>query len=127
MTDKGTILLIDDDPRNTFALAAVLQARGFTSLTAECIEQAFRILDSTKQVTCILLDMMMPVMDGYEALHVLKTSERFRMIPVIAVTAQAMKGDKEKCLAAGADDYIANPIDIDLLLAAMHRQTSATE
>jgi two-component system cell cycle response regulator DivK len=116
MSDRIKLLLVDDDSRNTFALAAILKVRGYACLTADSMDDAFAHLHDQDDIRLILLDMMMPVMDGYEAIQVLKKDERFRHIPVIAVTAQAMKGDREKCLAAGADDYVAKPIDVDLLL-----------
>ena len=116
MSDRIKMLLVDDDSRNTFALAAILKVRGYVCLTADSMDDAFVQLRNQDDIRLILLDMMMPVMDGYEAIQVLKKDERFRNIPVIAVTAQAMKGDREKCLAAGADDYVPKPIDVDLLL-----------
>jgi two-component system cell cycle response regulator DivK len=116
MSDRVKMLLVDDDSRNTFALAAILKVRGYVCVAADSMDEAFTHLHQQDNIRLILLDMMMPVMDGYEAIHVLKSDERFRHIPVIAVTAQAMKGDREKCLAAGADDYVAKPIDVDLLL-----------
>ena len=115
MSDRIKMLWVDDDSRNTFALAAILKVRGYACLTADSMDDAFAHLHDQDDIRLILLDIMMPVMDGYEAIQVLKSDERFRHIPVIAVTAQAMKGDREKCLAAGADDYVAKPIDVDLL------------
>lgn len=111
-----TILIIDDDSRNIFALSAVLRAKRFQIVSASDMVEAFSILNAKNTIAIILIDMMMPGMDGYEATRTLKDDERFRHIPIIAVTAQAMKGDKERCLAAGADDYISKPVDTDLLL-----------
>lgn len=108
-------MLVDDDQRNIFALSAVLKTRGYAVLSAANIRDAYTILEGTGQISIILMDMMMPDMDGYEAIPVIKNDARFASIPVIAVTAQAMPGDKEKSLAAGADGYVAKPVDIDLL------------
>jgi len=116
MNREKSILIIDDDSRNIFALSAVLKARGFTVLSSSNMIGGFSVLDTNSSIGIILMDMMMPGMDGYEATTVLKNEARLRHIPVIAVTAQAMTGDKEKALAAGADDYISKPVDIDLLL-----------
>jgi CheY-like chemotaxis protein len=85
------------------------------------MRQAFEVLDSTPGIGLILLDMMMPEMDGYEALTVLKQDARYKDLPVIAVTAQAMTGDRQKCLSAGADDYLSKPVDVDLLLEMLQK------
>jgi CheY-like chemotaxis protein len=114
MVKDATVLLIDDDPRNIFALSAILKTRGYQVLSASNMKEAFAILEST-EIHMILMDMMMPDMDGYEAIPLLKADPRFISIPVIAVTAQAMPGDKEKTMSAGADGYVAKPVDIDLL------------
>lgn len=119
---EKTVLIIDDDSRNIFALSAILKAKGFTALSATNMVEAFALLESKPAIGAILMDMMMPGMDGYEATSFLKSDNRFSHLPVLAVTAQAMPGDREKCLAAGADDYIPKPIDIDRLvdLLKMH-------
>lgn len=111
-----TILIIDDDSRNTFALSAVLRSKGYQTISAPGMKEAFSLLNENSKVGIILLDMMMPDMDGYEALPKLKGEERWAAIPVVAVTAQAMSGDRERCLAAGADAYLSKPVDVDLLL-----------
>ena len=114
---KKKILIIDDDARNIFALSAVLRARGFNCISASGMKEAFVILmREPDSVGAILLDMMMPEMDGYEALPILKENDLYAHIPVIAVTAQAMLGDREKCLNAGADGYVSKPVNIDELL-----------
>jgi two-component system cell cycle response regulator DivK len=107
------ILIIDDDARNTFALSAVLRARGYSCITAGSAQQGIAFLKGAGDISMVLIDMMMPEMDGYEAIPLIKKQYD---IPVIAVTAQAMTGDREKCLAAGADDYISKPVDVDKLL-----------
>ncbi|TDH29354.1 response regulator [Segetibacter sp. 3557_3] len=111
-----TILIIDDDSRNIFALSAVLRAKGFHCLTATGITEAFSCLNSGDPIAVILMDMMMPEMDGYEAIPKIRSFEQWKNIPIIAVTAQAMSGDKEKCLLAGADGYVSKPVDINLLM-----------
>jgi CheY-like chemotaxis protein len=122
-TTGKTILLVDDDARNIFALSAMLKARGFGVKSATSVKEALAILEQDEPIDTILLDMMMPEMDGYEAIPLLKNDERYRHIPLIAVTAQAMAGDREKCLAAGADAYQSKPIDIDALLQLLNSPT----
>ena len=111
-----SLLIIDDDPRNIFALSAVLRARNYTCITAPGFTEALELLEKDATVQAILLDMMMPGIDGYEALTILKQHEQYKYIPVVAITAQAMAGDREKCLSAGADEYISKPVDIDALV-----------
>lgn len=110
-----TILIIDDDHRNIFALKAVLKAKGYLCMAAESAKEGFAIL-KTENIAVVLMDMMMPEMDGYQAIAEMKKSASMQNIPVLAVTAQAMLGDKERCLQAGADGYISKPIDMDDLL-----------
>src|SRR5690606_1983317 len=110
---KKQILVVDDDPKNIFALCAVLQSRGFNCISAQSAKEGLSHLLNNKMIGIVLMDMMMPEMDGYEAINQIKTERDLRHIPVIAVTAQAMSGDKEKCLSAGASDYLSKPVDID--------------
>ncbi|MBB1282745.1 response regulator [Flavisolibacter sp. BT320] len=117
--DKGSILLIDDDSRNIFALSAVLKSRGYSVVTATSAKEGLAIMEKNKGIKVVLLDMMMPEMDGYEALRLIKADETLRQIPVFAVTAQAMVGDRERCLEAGANEYLSKPIDVDQLLALL--------
>ncbi|HEY2727782.1 MAG TPA: response regulator [Parafilimonas sp.] len=117
-----SILIIDDDVRNTFALSAVLKAKDYSVFTAHNITDAFAILELNEQIGIILLDMMMPGMDGYDAIPLLRSVERYKDIPIVAVTAQAMPGDREKCLEAGADNYIAKPVDAELLFEILNKQ-----
>jgi len=119
MNNQKCILIIDDDPRNIFALTAILKSRGFSVISASQMAEAFTLLEE-QPVGIILIDMMMPDMDGYEAIPLLKKEPKHRSIPVISVTAQAMPGDKEKSLAAGADGYVSKPVDIDLLTTIIH-------
>jgi len=111
-----TLLIIDDDSRNIFALSAVLRSKGYQTVSAPGMKEAFEILEDDAKIGIILLDMMMPDMDGYEALPLLKANEKWAHLPVVAVTAQAMAGDRERCLAAGADAYLPKPVDVDQLL-----------
>ena len=116
MEKENSILLIDDDNRNIFALSAVLRAKGYKIVSAPSAQEGIERMRSDKGIMVVLLDMMMPDMDGYEALHILKNDSELSAIPVFAVTAQAMVGDRERCLEAGADEYISKPVDVDFLL-----------
>jgi two-component system, cell cycle response regulator DivK len=118
-TEKKAILIIDDDARNIFALSLVLRSRGYSVVSASDAKTGIMILKENNLVGIALLDMMMPEMDGYQALHIIRNTEEIKDFPVIAVTAQAMKGDKERCLEAGATDYISKPIDMDELGAKL--------
>jgi len=113
---KTQILVVDDDSKNTFALRAVLQSRGFVCISAQSAQDGLNHLLENKEIGIVLMDMMMPDMDGYEAISKIKAEETLKDLPIIAVTAQAMAGDKEKCLLAGASDYLPKPVDIDLLI-----------
>jgi CheY-like chemotaxis protein len=110
------ILIIDDDSRNIFALSAVLRSRSFTCLSCTSAEEALQLLKGDEPIDVVLIDMMMPQMDGYEAIPLIKALPNRAATPVISVTAQAMVGDREKCLNAGANGYISKPVDIDKLL-----------
>ena len=116
---KKKLLIIDDDSKNIFALKATLKAKGFESISALSAIEGLDLLSREPSIALVLLDMMMPEMDGYETIQVIKKDEHLKNIPVIAVTAQAMTGDKEKCLAAGADNYISKPINVDILLSLL--------
>lgn len=118
---KKRIVVVDDDPRNIFALCATLKAKGFECLSYPGAREALEMLRGTDVVDVVLIDMMMPEMDGYEAIPEIKKIGIRKGMPVIAVTAQAMQGDKEKCLRAGADAYISKPIDLDKLLELIAR------
>lgn len=111
------ILIIDDDPRNIFALKAVLNARGLACTTATTAEEGLELLNSqNSRIGIILMDMMMPDMDGYEAISLIRQREDIAELPIVAVTAQAMVGDREKCLEAGANAYISKPVNVDALM-----------
>jgi len=113
--EKKRILIIDDDARNIFALSLVLKSKGYTTLSAQDAVSGIALLESEPGIGIVLLDMMMPQMDGYQALELLRNGAATQQLPVIAVTAQAMQGDREKCLEAGATGYISKPIDVDKL------------
>lgn len=116
---KKKILIVDDDARNIFALSAVLRARDFDCISCLGAREALDVLNGNEPVNAVLIDMMMPDMDGYEALPLMKSIAHRTAVPVIAVTAQAMTGDKEKCLEAGADGYISKPVDVDKLMTLL--------
>ncbi|HTE25632.1 response regulator [Flavitalea sp.] len=118
-TSEKKILIVDDDTRNIFALSAVLRSKGYNCVSSGTVSDAVEIIKSGTGIGIILMDMMMPDMDGYEAIPRIKNLEEGQKIPIIAVTAQAMVGDKERCLAAGADGYIAKPVDVDLLMTLL--------
>ena len=110
------ILIIDDDPRNVFALKAVLRSKGFATITAQGAIEGIEIVNQDNTVSVVLMDMMMPDIDGYHAIRMIREGSDRADIPIIAVTAQAMPGDKERCLEAGANAYLSKPIDVDLLV-----------
>ena len=113
------VLVVDDDVRNIFALSSVLERRGMSVLTAGTGRQAIELLESTPDVAIVLMDIMMPEMDGYETMQVIRQKTALRRLPIIALTAKAMKGDREKCLEAGASEYLAKPVNTDQLLSAL--------
>jgi len=114
-----TVLLVDDDARNIFALSSVLERRGMTVLTATTGNEAIALVESTGGLALVLMDIMMPEMDGYQTIQVVRANPAFRRLPIIALTAKAMKGDREKCLEAGASDYLAKPVNTEQLLSAL--------
>ncbi|HTB45285.1 MAG TPA: HAMP domain-containing protein [Acetobacteraceae bacterium] len=113
------VLLVDDDARNIFALSSVLERRGMAVLTATTGREAINLLASEPEVAIVLMDIMMPEMDGYQTMEVIRANPAFRRLPIIALTAKAMKGDREKCLEAGASDYLAKPVNTEQLLSAL--------
>jgi len=113
------VLVVDDDVRNIFALSSVLERRGMTVLTAGTGREAIAMLESTPDIAIVLMDIMMPEMDGYETMQVIRENASFRRLPIVALTAKAMKGDREKCLEAGASEYLAKPVNTDQLLSAL--------
>jgi len=115
-----TVLLAEDDMRTVYALTALLTSKGANVLVADTGKEALELLEQAPQVDAVLMDIMMPEMDGYEATRRLRADKRFRSVPVIALTARAMKGERERCLEAGATDYLTKPIDSERLLLTLH-------
>jgi CheY-like chemotaxis protein len=113
------VLVVDDDVRNIFALTSLLERHHMETVVAASGEEAINIVQKTPEVSLVLMDIMMPEMDGYETMRRIRQEPQFRMLPIIALTAKAMKGDREKCLEAGASDYIAKPVNTDQLLSLM--------
>ena len=113
------VLVVDDDVRNIFALSSVLERRGMTVLTAGTGREAIATLETTPDVAIVLMDIMMPEMDGYETMQVIRQNPSLRRLPIVALTAKAMKGDREKCLEAGASEYLAKPVNTEQLLSAL--------
>jgi CheY-like chemotaxis protein len=113
------VLIVDDDIRNIFSLTSVLESHAVEVLHAERGKDGILILEQTPGVDVALIDIMMPDMDGYETMRQIRRRPELANLPLVAVTAKAMKGDRQKCLDAGASDYIAKPVDIELLLALL--------
>jgi CheY-like chemotaxis protein len=124
LVDKK-VLLVDDDIRNIFAMTSILERFKMTVLSAENGRDAIQILVQNRDIDIVLMDIMLPTMDGYETTRAIREIADFRDLPIIAVTAKAMMGDREKCIAAGASDYLAKPIDSEhlrsLLRLWLHR------
>jgi CheY-like chemotaxis protein len=113
------VLIVEDDMRTMFAMARILAGHGVNPLKAEHGERALAILDEQPDIDLVLMDVMMPVMDGYEATRRIRNQERFAKLPIITLTAKAMKEDRQKCLEAGATDYLSKPVDPDRLTSLM--------
>ena len=113
------VLVVDDDARNIFALTTVLENHDMEVLSATNGRQAIELIKSTDDLSVVLMDIMMPEMDGYETMREIRKDPSFRTLPILALTAKAMKGDREKCLEAGASDYIAKPVNTDQLLSLL--------
>ncbi|HXE81720.1 MAG TPA: response regulator, partial [Gemmatimonadales bacterium] len=113
------VLVVDDDARNIFALTTLLENEGMTVISATNGRQAIELIRHTPGLSAVLMDIMMPDMDGYETMRQIRSDHRFRSLPIIALTAKAMKGDRERCLHAGASDYIAKPVDAHQLLSLL--------
>jgi HAMP domain-containing protein/CheY-like chemotaxis protein/signal transduction histidine kinase len=114
-----TALLVDDDARNIFALSSVLERRGMRVRTATTGREAIELIETTPDLAIVLMDIMMPEMDGYQTIEAIREKPLLRRLPIIALTAKAMKGDREKCLEAGASDYLAKPVNTEQLLSAL--------
>jgi CheY-like chemotaxis protein len=114
-----TVLLVDDDSRNIFALSSVLERRGMKVLTATTGREAIDLVEKNESLAIVLMDIMMPEMDGYQTIEKIRENPAYRRLPIVALTAKAMKGDREKCLEAGASDYLAKPVNTEQLLSAL--------
>jgi CheY-like chemotaxis protein len=112
-------LIVDDDVRNIFALTSLLEQHGVRVISAETGREAIALLDEDDEIDAVLMDIMMPEMDGYETMRRIRKNPEHRLLPIVALTAKAMKGDREKCLEAGASDYIAKPVNAEELLALL--------
>jgi CheY-like chemotaxis protein len=115
------VLVVDDDVRNIFAISSILERRGMNVVTANNGQEAIDRVEQEEDVAMVLMDIMMPGMDGYETMRTIRTRPEQRSLPIIALTAQAMKGDREKCIEAGASDYIAKPVNTDQLLSMLRQ------
>jgi CheY-like chemotaxis protein len=113
------VLVVDDDARNIFAVSSVLERRGMTVLSAETGREAIATIESTPDLAIVLMDIMMPEMDGYETMQQIRRNPALRRLPIIALTAKAMKGDRERCLEAGASEYLAKPVNTEQLLSSL--------
>jgi CheY-like chemotaxis protein len=113
------VLIIDDDARNTFALATILEEKNMEVIAGNNGNEGLKLLAQHPDIAIVLMDIMMPEMDGYEAMRQIRSQTRFRKLPIIALTAKAMKGDKTKCIQAGANDYLSKPVDTDKLISLM--------
>jgi len=114
-------LLVDDDVRNAFALTCALEQYGMLVINASNGKDAIDMLKRVPDVDCVLMDVMMPDLDGYDTMRIVRQIEKYRSLPIIALTAKAMVGDREKCLEAGATDYVAKPASLEDLLAMLWR------
>jgi CheY-like chemotaxis protein len=113
------VLVVDDDIRNIFAMTSILEPYNMHVMSAETGRAAIEILQNTPEIDAVLMDIMMPDMDGYDTMRAIRKLAKFRSLPIIALTAKAMKGDREKCIEAGASDYISKPVDTEQLLALL--------
>jgi CheY-like chemotaxis protein len=113
------VLVIDDDLRNIFALTSVLEQHNLDVVHAENGRDGIELLHKTPGIDAVLMDIMMPEMDGYETTKAIREDPRFRTLPIIALTAKAMKGDREKCIQAGASDYVTKPVDLEHLFSVL--------
>jgi CheY-like chemotaxis protein len=113
------VLVVDDDIRNIFAMTSLLERHGMEVITAENGKDAVQIMQKGLRIDAVLMDIMMPEMDGYDTMRAIRRMPQYQALPIVALTAKAMKGDREKCIEAGASDYISKPVDTDQLLSLL--------
>ena len=113
------VLIVDDDIRNIFALTSILERYDMVTVSAETGHDAINLLQAAPDVDIVLMDIMMPEMDGLDTTRAIRQISRFRNLPIVAVTAKAMKGDREKCIEAGAWDYLSKPVDSEQMLSVL--------
>jgi tubulin-specific chaperone A len=119
MLNDRKVLVVDDDMRNVFALSSFLQEKGLKVLIGRNGKEALETLEAHPDTELVVMDIMMPEMDGYEAMEKIRSQKRFKDLPIIALTAKAMKGDRHKCIEAGANDYLAKPVNIERLFSLL--------
>ena len=120
LADKK-VLVVDDDIRNVFALTSALEQHGMRVMHAESGKEGIEILKGDADIDLVLMDVMMPGLDGFDTIRIVRQLDGYKSLPIIAVTAKAMPGDREKCLEAGATDYVAKPVNIESLLGLLQR------
>jgi CheY-like chemotaxis protein len=121
------VLVVDDDIRNVFALTSALEMQGMTVLHADSGREAVETLRKEGNVDLVLMDVMMPGLDGLDTIRMVRGLDGYGAVPIIAVTAKAMRGDRETCLEAGASDYLAKPVNVDVLLATLSKVVQAPQ
>jgi CheY-like chemotaxis protein len=119
------VLVVDDDIRNVFALTSALETHGMKVIHAESGKEGIELLKNSGDIDLVLMDVMMPGLDGIDTMRIVRQLDRYRTLPIVAVTAKAMMGDREKCMEAGATDYVAKPVNMDVLLATLWRSMQA--
>jgi two-component system chemotaxis sensor kinase CheA len=120
------VLVVDDDIRNVFAMTSALELHAMKVMHAESGKEAIETLKREGDIDLVLMDVMMPGLDGLDTMRIVRQLDGYRELPIIAVTAKAMLGDREKCIEAGASDYLAKPVNVDVLLATLWRAVQAT-
>ena len=121
------VLVVDDDIRNVFALTSALEAHGMKVSHADSGKEAIESLKSSRDVDLVLMDVMMPGLDGLDTIRIVRQLDGYANLPIVAVTAKAMLGDREKCIEAGASDYVAKPVNVDVLLGTLARTLAQAE
>ena len=119
------VLVVDDDIRNVFAMTSALETHGMRVIHAESGKEGIELLKSEPDIDLVLMDVMMPGLDGLDTMRIVRSLDGYRELPIVAVTAKAMVGDREKCIDAGATDYLAKPVNVDVLVATLWRALQA--